>query len=66
MTHLHELFDPHPLRRAKLSLQMSHRLKLNAIHFASSLEGEKALLESSQDALESASTVHLADQSGPS
>ncbi|GFZ46828.1 hypothetical protein JCM24511_04048 [Saitozyma sp. JCM 24511] len=31
---------------------MSHRLKLNAIHFASSLEGEKALLESSQDALE--------------
>jgi hypothetical protein len=45
---------------------MSHRLKLNAIHFASSLEGEKALLESSQDALESAWTDHLVDMSEPS
>ncbi|ORY26172.1 hypothetical protein BCR39DRAFT_498529 [Naematelia encephala] len=31
---------------------MSHRLKLNAIHFASSLEEEKSLLEISQDVLE--------------
>ena len=32
---------------------MSHRLKLNAIHFASSLNDEKDLLESSQNTLES-------------
>ena len=36
---------------------MSHRLKLNAIHFASSLEEEKALLEASQDTLESKSML---------
>lgn len=35
---------------------MSHRLKLNAIHFSNSLEEEKAMLETSQDVLESEST----------
>ena len=34
-----------------MDLQMSHRLKLNAIHFASSLENEKALLDTSTDTL---------------
>ncbi|KAL1411611.1 hypothetical protein Q8F55_002575 [Vanrija albida] len=33
-------------------VDMSHRLKLNAVHFANSLEEEKALLESSQGVLE--------------
>lgn len=32
--------------------KMSHRLKLNAVHFSNSLEAEKALLESSQQTLE--------------
>ena len=32
---------------------MSHRLKLNAVHFSNSLEAEKALLETSQETLES-------------
>lgn len=32
---------------------MSHRLKLNAIHFSNSLEAEKSLLDSSQQTLES-------------
>ncbi|KAK1924044.1 hypothetical protein DB88DRAFT_488940 [Papiliotrema laurentii] len=31
---------------------MSHRLKLNAVHFSNSLEAEKALLETSQETLE--------------
>ncbi|WRT66593.1 uncharacterized protein IL334_003552 [Kwoniella shivajii] len=31
---------------------MSHRLKLNAVHFANSLENEKSLLEDSQNVLE--------------
>ncbi|ODO09153.1 hypothetical protein I350_02753 [Cryptococcus amylolentus CBS 6273] len=31
---------------------MSHRLKLNAVHFSNSLENEKHLIEDSQDALE--------------
>jgi hypothetical protein len=39
--------------------QMSHRLKLNAVHFATSLEGEKTLLQSSQDVLESMSSPKL-------
>jgi hypothetical protein len=30
---------------------MSHRLKLNAIHFSNSLEAEKSILESSQQTL---------------
>lgn len=38
-----------------LTIQMSHQLKLNAIHFSNSLEEEKALLQSSQDVLESES-----------
>ncbi|TXT07199.1 hypothetical protein VHUM_03369 [Vanrija humicola] len=33
-------------------VDMSHRLKLNAVHFANSLEEEKTLLESSQNVLE--------------
>ncbi|WWD17058.1 hypothetical protein CI109_101495 [Kwoniella shandongensis] len=33
-------------------VDMSHRLKLNAIHFASSLENEKTMLEDSQEVLE--------------
>lgn len=32
---------------------MSHRLKLNAVHFANSLEDEKSLVDSSTDVLES-------------
>lgn len=32
---------------------MSHRLKLNAVHFANSLESEKSLLDTSTDVLES-------------
>jgi hypothetical protein len=33
--------------------QMSHRLKLNAVHFANSLEDEKSLLDTSTEVLES-------------
>lgn len=36
---------------------MSHRLKLNAVHFANSLESEKSLLDSSTDVLESKSDI---------
>jgi hypothetical protein len=32
---------------------MSHRLKLNAVHFANSLEDEKSLLDTSTEVLES-------------
>jgi hypothetical protein len=46
---------------------MSHRLKLNAVHFANSLEEEKAILEVSQNTLESGSCAsyvrNLADDS---
>jgi len=38
--------------------QMSHRLKLNAVHFANSLEDEKSLLDTSTEVLES--KLHLA------
>lgn len=31
---------------------MSHRLKLNAVHFSNSLEEEKIMLQTSQDVLE--------------
>lgn len=34
---------------------MSHRLKLNAVHFANSLEDEKSLLDTSTEVLESKS-----------
>jgi hypothetical protein len=32
---------------------MSHRLKLNAVHFANSLEDEKSLLDTSTQVLDS-------------
>lgn len=32
---------------------MSHRLKLNAIHFSNSLEEEKGMMQRSEDTLES-------------
>jgi hypothetical protein len=38
---------------------MSHRLKLNALHFSSTLNEEKTLLESSSTALESMSVLLL-------
>jgi hypothetical protein len=37
----------------KTDSQMSHRLKLNAVHFANSLEDEKSLLDTSTEVLES-------------
>jgi hypothetical protein len=40
---------------------MSHRLKLNALHFAQSLEEEKKLLEGSEGLLESKSDLRRAD-----
>jgi hypothetical protein len=43
----------------QLTKQMSHRLKLNAVHFSNSLEAEKALLETSQETLESEYTSHV-------
>lgn len=36
---------------------MSHRLKLNALHFANSLEDEKAMLDTSTEVLESKSSA---------
>ena len=41
--------DSHPNADQK----MSHRLKLNAVHFANSLEDEKSLLDTSTEVLES-------------
>ncbi|OCF60885.1 hypothetical protein L486_00529 [Kwoniella mangroviensis CBS 10435] len=38
-------------------VDMSHRLKLNAVHFANSLENEKSIIENSQNTLENNLTV---------
>ncbi|WWD03257.1 hypothetical protein V865_001308 [Kwoniella europaea PYCC6329] len=38
-------------------VDMSHRLKLNAVHFANSLENEKSIMENSQNTLENNLTV---------
>jgi len=45
--------------RSHADQKMSHRLKLNAVHFANSLEDEKSLLDDSTDVLESKLPGHL-------
>lgn len=44
---------------------MSHRLKLNAVHFSKSLEDEKSLMQTSQDVLESEFVAAVADGRKP-
>jgi hypothetical protein len=55
------MYVSHSLSGSETNSQMSHRLKLNAVHFANSLEDEKSLLDTSTEILESKLKLSLGE-----